>query len=168
MAGCNIEHLNSRSSLRPFLQWRSHYCSLGNHGGTLCRWPASRRIRLRLLTEREREIVHAFAKASGASNKRIALLLGISESTLRNQLPQVFRKLGLSNRFGLFMFSERYHHQLDSVTGLNNKNPLPATNPSTAITGEKHPSERSRATRITRLKTSLALELCIQPSQAGY
>jgi DNA-binding NarL/FixJ family response regulator len=97
--------------------------------------------RLRLLTERERAIAHTFAKAPGAPNKRIAQILRISEATLRKQLRSIFRKLELSNRFELFMFSEQYHHLLDSAGGLNSKNAPPATRLSTAITGKTHASE---------------------------
>jgi DNA-binding NarL/FixJ family response regulator len=83
------------------------------------------------LSRKERAIAHVFAKAPGAPNKRIAQMLGISESTLRNQLPSIFGKLELSDRFGLFMFSEKYHHLLDPSAGLNDNNQIPATRPLT-------------------------------------
>jgi len=54
-----------------------------------------------LLTTRERELVTFVEK--GLSNKEIARSLCISESTVRNHLTQVFRKMGVSSRLELII-----------------------------------------------------------------
>lgn len=69
--------------------------------------------RIVALTRKEGAIVAAFASEAGASNKRIAHTLGISEQTLRNHLTSIFGKLGIRNRFDLFMFAQLHHHRLD-------------------------------------------------------
>lgn len=69
------------------------------------------------LTRKERAIVYAFANEAGASNKKIARRLGISEQTLRNHLTSIFSKLAITNRFDLFMFAKLHHH-LFSVTSV--------------------------------------------------
>jgi two-component system nitrate/nitrite response regulator NarL len=62
------------------------------------------------LTKKERVIVAAFANHAGASNKKIAQKLCISEQTLRNHLTSIFSKLEITNRFDLFMFAKLHHH----------------------------------------------------------
>jgi two-component system nitrate/nitrite response regulator NarL len=62
------------------------------------------------LTKKERAIVTAFANQAGASNKKIAQKLYISEQTLRNHLTSIFSKLEIKNRFDLFMFAKLHHH----------------------------------------------------------
>jgi two-component system nitrate/nitrite response regulator NarL len=62
------------------------------------------------LTKKERAIVIAFANHAGASNKKIAQKLCISEQTLRNHLTSIFSKLEITNRFDLFMFA-KLHYQ---------------------------------------------------------
>ncbi|SCY12314.1 response regulator transcription factor [Nitrosospira sp. Nsp13] len=74
------------------------------------------------LTRKERVIVNAFANEAGASNKKIAHTLGISEQTLRNHLTSIFSKLEITNRFDLFMFAKLHHHQF-SVTGTRTESP---------------------------------------------
>jgi two-component system, NarL family, nitrate/nitrite response regulator NarL len=64
------------------------------------------------LTKKERAIVIAFANHAGASNKKIAQKLCISEQTLRNHLTSIFSKLEITNRFELFMFAKLHHHDL--------------------------------------------------------
>ncbi len=49
-----------------------------------------------VLTERELEVLRAVAR--GASNKRIAMELGITEPTVKAHLVHVFEKLGVENR----------------------------------------------------------------------
>lgn len=61
--------------------------------------------RIATLTRRELSIVNAFAVEIGASNKKIAEKLHISEQTLRNYLTPIFSKLGIENRFDLFVFA---------------------------------------------------------------
>lgn len=63
------------------------------------------------LTPKERAIVSAFANEAGASNKKIAQTLYISEQTLRNHLTSIFCKLEIKRRFDLFMFAKLHHHQ---------------------------------------------------------
>lgn len=65
-----------------------------------------------MLTRKECAIVSAFANEAGASNKKIANTLGISEQTLRNHLTSIFGKLGIKNRFDLFLFAQLHHQRL--------------------------------------------------------
>ncbi len=60
---------------------------------------------LSVLTERE----HAVAKAvtSGASNKEIARLLGITERTVKAHVSAIFEKLGLRDRLQLALLVNR-------------------------------------------------------------
>jgi DNA-binding NarL/FixJ family response regulator len=62
------------------------------------------------LTPKERTIVSTFASEAGASNKKIAHKLCISEQTLRNHLTSIFSKLEITNRFDLFMFAKVHEH----------------------------------------------------------
>lgn len=64
------------------------------------------------LTRKERAIVAAFANQAGASNKKIAQNLCISEQTLRNHLTSIFSKLEITNRFDLFMFAKLHHRDI--------------------------------------------------------
>ena len=48
------------------------------------------------LSERELEILRYIAQ--GWSNKRIAVLLGISHQTVKNCVSVIFEKIGVSNR----------------------------------------------------------------------
>lgn len=68
------------------------------------------------LTRKERAIVYAFANEAGASNKKIACRLGISEQTLRNHLTSIFSKLAIKNRFDLFMFAKLHHHLFSAAS----------------------------------------------------
>ena len=74
------------------------------------------------LTKKERAIVMAFANQAGASNKKIAQKLCISEQTLRNHLTSIFSKLEITNRFDLFMFAKL--HQED-VGNFDSRPPPP-------------------------------------------
>jgi two-component system nitrate/nitrite response regulator NarL len=67
------------------------------------------------LTPKERTIVNAFASEAGASNKKIANKLCISEQTLRNHLTSIFSKLEITNRFDLFMFAKVHHHLISHL-----------------------------------------------------
>ena len=78
--------------------------------------------RITVLTRKERAIVNAFANEAGASNKKIARTLSISEQTLRNHLTSIFSKLEITNRFDLFMFAKLHHHQF-SVTCARTESP---------------------------------------------
>lgn len=67
------------------------------------------------LTRKERKVFIAFAQGSGAQNKQIAAMLCMSEHTLRNHLTSIFNKLGVVNRFDLFMFAKRHCNQHDLI-----------------------------------------------------
>lgn len=68
--------------------------------------------KIAILTRKERIILHAFADELGASNKKIAPRLGISEQTLRNHLTSIFSKLDITNRFDLFMFAKLHRQEI--------------------------------------------------------
>jgi DNA-binding NarL/FixJ family response regulator len=74
------------------------------------------------LTRKERAIVNAFANEAGASNKKIAQKLCISEQTLRNHLTSIFSKLEITNRFDLFMFAKLHQH----LVTVSNQQPAPS------------------------------------------
>ena len=58
--------------------------------------------RFEFLGPRERQI--ALLVGTGANNKEIARVLGITESTVKGYLSSTFRKLGVSDRFRLALF----------------------------------------------------------------
>ena len=64
------------------------------------------------LTPRETEI--ASLVATGASNRRIAELLSISERTVKAHLGVIFRKIGISDRLQLALYMNR-HQQLSAI-----------------------------------------------------
>lgn len=64
--------------------------------------------KIETLTERERQIVRAAATHAGANAKKIAAVLNISESTLRNHLTSIYAKLGLANRLELFAYLQKH------------------------------------------------------------
>lgn len=72
--------------------------------------------KIHTLTRKERTIVCAFAYEAGASNKKIAQRLCISEQTLRNHLTSIFSKLETTNRFELFMFAKLHCHEIDTLS----------------------------------------------------
>jgi DNA-binding NarL/FixJ family response regulator len=59
-----------------------------------------------LLTRREEEIVHLVE--DGLTNRQIAVRLGLSEHTVRNNLFRVFDKLGVSTRVELALYTVRH------------------------------------------------------------
>ena len=71
------------------------------------------------LTRKERAIVNAFADDAGASNKKIAGSLCISEQTLRNYLTSIFDKLDITNRYDLFMFAGHHRGEIDELNNLS-------------------------------------------------
>jgi len=73
--------------------------------------------RIRSLTLREREMIRAVARETGAPGKVIAQHLCISEHTLRNHLSSIYGKLGLSNRLELFAFATRHRQDLLDARG---------------------------------------------------
>lgn len=61
---------------------------------------------LKKLCPREREVLELLAK-SGASNKRIALDLGIAENTVKNHLKAILEKLNVENRVQAATFASQ-------------------------------------------------------------
>ena len=59
-----------------------------------------------LLTRREEEIVHLVE--DGLTNRQIAVKLGLSEHTVRNNLFRIFEKLGVSTRVELALYTMRH------------------------------------------------------------
>jgi DNA-binding NarL/FixJ family response regulator len=59
-----------------------------------------------LLTKREEEIVHLVE--DGLTNRQIAVRLGLSEHTVRNNLFRIFDKLGVSTRVELALYTTRH------------------------------------------------------------
>lgn len=64
------------------------------------------------MTPRENEI--AALVATGASNRRIAEQLNISERTVKAHLGVIFRKIGITDRLQLALYMNR-HQQLSSI-----------------------------------------------------
>lgn len=64
--------------------------------------------RIDSLTARERSIVAAVVRHSGAKGLVIADELGIGERTLRNQLSTIYSKLGVRNRIELYAYATRH------------------------------------------------------------
>ena len=63
------------------------------------------RVKIRLLTEREREIISLLAE--GLRNKQIGERLFISEITVRHHLTSIFNKLAVSDRVELLIYAYR-------------------------------------------------------------
>jgi DNA-binding CsgD family transcriptional regulator len=68
-----------------------------------------------LLTGREEEVVHLVE--DGLTNRQIAVKLGLSEHTVRNNLFRIFDKLGVSTRVELALYTIR-HSRLAPVKEL--------------------------------------------------
>jgi DNA-binding NarL/FixJ family response regulator len=73
---------------------------------------ARRRAKAFGLTRRELEIVRAVV--NGSTNKQIAQLFSISESTVKRHVTHIFDKLGASNRVEVALFAA-HHRLLDSI-----------------------------------------------------
>jgi len=72
---------------------------------TALRFEADRQTLAEGLTAREMEIVRHVA--GGASNKRIAHQLSISEGTVKTHLYSIFKKVGVTNRVQLTVFAQQ-------------------------------------------------------------
>jgi DNA-binding NarL/FixJ family response regulator len=59
-----------------------------------------------LLTKREEEVVHLVE--DGLTNRQIAVKLGLSEHTVRNNLFRIYDKLGVSTRVELALYTMRH------------------------------------------------------------
>jgi DNA-binding CsgD family transcriptional regulator len=53
-------------------------------------------------------------KQPGADNKTLASTLHIGEHTLRNHLSRIYDKLGVPNRFELYIFAQRHAGSLQA------------------------------------------------------
>src|ERR1700746_2620062 len=71
-----------------------------------CRTSRSQRVRRKLLTSREEQVVALVA--DGLSNRDVASELGLSEHTVKKYLFRIFDKLGISNRVELVLYA--MHH----------------------------------------------------------
>lgn len=58
------------------------------------------------LTEREREII--FLICDGSSTKQLAMRLFIAESTVRNHISSIFKKLDVSDRLSLVLYAQNH------------------------------------------------------------
>ena len=67
--------------------------------------------RIALLTVRERNIIVMLSRLGGARQREVAVLLGLSEHTLRNHLSKIYAKLELSGHFELYLYAKQ--HGLD-------------------------------------------------------
>ncbi|SEG03198.1 response regulator transcription factor [Nitrosomonas ureae] len=77
--------------------------------------PSINTRKISALTRKECEILKVFSQANGSEqNKQIAAHLQMSEYTLRNHLSAIFKKLGINNRFGLFMYARRHFRRSGS------------------------------------------------------
>lgn len=68
-------------------------------------------LKLAALTPTERRVVVAVARGRGATNRKLAEQLNMSEHTLRNHLASIYPKLGVENRIELFIYAHK--HNLD-------------------------------------------------------
>ena len=66
------------------------------------------------LTVREHDVVRSLVKQPGADNKTLASTLHIGEHTLRNHLSRIYDKLGVPNRFELYIFAQRHAGNLQA------------------------------------------------------
>ena len=67
---------------------------------------------IKLLTEKEKEVVRALAGDGSAPNKVLAKQLCVSTSTLRNYLSSIYQKLEVDNRMGLYMYAKKHSQDL--------------------------------------------------------
>lgn len=66
------------------------------------------KVKLALLTTRERQMVAALAADASAPGKVLAQRMHISENTLRNHLTSIYSKLKVGNRVELYAFAHRH------------------------------------------------------------
>jgi len=79
------------------------FVELSRHKG-----PSEAETAIASLTEREHDVVRSLVKQPGADNKTLASTLHIGEHTLRNHLSRIYDKLGVPNRFELYIFAQRH------------------------------------------------------------
>src|SRR3954469_17528152 len=76
--------------------------------------PSAAETAIASLTEREHDVVRSLVKQPGADNKTLASTLHIGEHTLRNHLSRIYDKLGVPNRFELYIFAQRHAGNLQA------------------------------------------------------
>ena len=76
--------------------------------------PSATETAIASLTEREHDVVRSLVKQPGADNKTLASTLHIGEHTLRNHLSRIYDKLGVPNRFELYIFAQRHAGNLQA------------------------------------------------------
>jgi DNA-binding NarL/FixJ family response regulator len=82
--------------------------------------PGPERVKIAMLTDREREIIALLAE--GLRNKQIAERLFISEITVRHHLTSIFNKLGVSDRVELLIYA--YRNGIVAVPGASSNSCL--------------------------------------------
>jgi len=85
------------------------FVELSRHKG-----PSPAETAIASLTEREHDVVRSLVKQPGADNKTLASSLHIGEHTLRNHLSRIYDKLGVPNRFELYIFAQRHAGSLQA------------------------------------------------------
>jgi two-component system nitrate/nitrite response regulator NarL len=85
------------------------FVELSRHKG-----PSAAKSALASLTDREHDVVRSLVKQPGADNKTLASTLHIGEHTLRNHLSRIYDKLGVPNRFELYIFAQRHAGSLQA------------------------------------------------------
>ena len=85
------------------------FVELSRHKG-----PSPAETAIASLTEREHDVVRSLVKQPGADNKTLASTLHIGEHTLRNHLSRIYDKLGVPNRFELYIFAQRHAGSLQA------------------------------------------------------
>jgi two-component system, NarL family, nitrate/nitrite response regulator NarL len=73
------------------------------------------------LTEREREIVEQLVNDPSGDSRHLAARVGIGENTLRNHLSRIYDKLGVPNRFELYLYAQRHFRRPDRAAVLNGR-----------------------------------------------
>lgn len=94
-----IEKVNSGG------MWLDHSTIVGLLGNTRRTNADPERVKIAMLTEREREIIGLLAE--GLRNKQIGERLFISEITVRHHLTSIFNKLAVSDRVELLIYAYR-------------------------------------------------------------
>jgi two-component system, NarL family, nitrate/nitrite response regulator NarL len=85
------------------------FVELSRHKG-----PSAAESAIASLTDREHDVVRSLVKQPGADNKTLATSLHIGEHTLRNHLSRIYDKLGVPNRFELYVFAQRHAGSLQA------------------------------------------------------
>jgi len=73
-------------------------------------------MNLNLLSKRELEVVRGLCE--GLTNREIAERLGLSQHTIKNYLPRLFDKLGVSGRVELLFKALTEERQLEVLSDI--------------------------------------------------